>query len=144
MVRRDASRTQFIDGALVEDDISNSQDFDRFNPAFTANYHWTDDLSTYAKVATGYRAGGSSESGIDFSQTYGPEKVTNYELGLKSYWLERRVRANAALFRMDYQDMQIATSPDGTKIAFEVTGRVAAAICSTVASDAGRYVALVN
>jgi iron complex outermembrane receptor protein len=119
--KRDASRTQLVGGALTEDDISNSQDFDRFNPAFTANYRWTDDLSTYAKVATGYRAGGSSESGADFSQTYGPEKVTNYELGLKSYWLERRVRANAALFRMDYDDMQIATSPDASNLTLTQT-----------------------
>ena len=111
---RDASRTLITNVAPPEIDARNSQDFKRFNPAFTANYRWNDDISTYAKVATGYRAGGSAESGANFAQTYGPEKVTNYELGLKSYWLERRVRANAALFRMDYRDMQIATSPDAS------------------------------
>jgi iron complex outermembrane receptor protein len=118
---RDASRTLITTATPPELDISNTQDFKRFNPAFTANYRWNDDLSTYAKVATGYRAGGSSESGTDFSQTYGPEKVTNYEFGLKSYWLDRRVRANAALFRMDYQDMQIATSPDANNVAVTQT-----------------------
>lgn len=118
---RSASRTQFIAGELAEDGIDNDQDFKRFNPAFTVNMRWTDDVSTYAKVATGYRAGGSSESSSDFSKTFGPEKVTNYEIGLKSYAWERRVRANVAAFRMDYQDMQIATSPDPSNLTITQT-----------------------
>jgi iron complex outermembrane receptor protein len=113
---RDAARSQTIAGVATEIDINNSQSFKRFNPAFTANYHWSDDVSTYAKVATGYRAGGSSESATDFTQTFGPEKVTSYELGLKSYWLERRVRANVAAFRTDYRDIQIATTPDASDL----------------------------
>jgi len=93
---------------------SNNQTFKRWNPAFTVNYSWTDDVSTYAKVVTGYKAGGSSEAAPigSFNQTFGPEKVMTYELGLKSYWWERRIRWNLALFRSKFDDMQLAFTVD--------------------------------
>jgi len=88
----------------------NSQSFKRFNPAFTINYNWSDDLSGYLKIATGYKAGGSSESGPvgSFVVGFSPEKVTTVEGGLKSYWFNRRVRANMALFQSSFDDMQLA------------------------------------
>lgn len=99
----------------TERGVGNDQEFSRFNPSLTLNYNWTDDLSTYAKVATGYRAGGSSEAAPlgSFDLTYGPEKIISYEAGMKSYWLDRRVRFNAAAFQSNIDDMQmlIATSP---------------------------------
>src|SRR5690625_7094368 len=50
--------------------------YSRFNPALTVNYNWTDDLSTYAKVVTGYKAGGASESSAigQFHHTFSPEE----------------------------------------------------------------------
>lgn len=93
---------------------ANNQTFKRWNPALTVNYNWTTDLSTYAKVVTGYKAGGSSESGPvgSFDQTFGPEKVMTFELGLKSYWWDRRVRWNMALFHSKFDDMQLAFNVD--------------------------------
>jgi iron complex outermembrane receptor protein len=87
---------------------SNNKSYSRFNPAFTALYRFTDDLNGYAKVSTGYKAGGSGESVPDFSQTFKPEDVINYELGLKSYWFDRHVRANLAAFYTKVKDLQMA------------------------------------
>ena len=92
-------------GLITSNDIESSE----FNPAFTANFAWTPDVSTYLRVATGYKAGGSSES-VDVGQfgvTFEPETVTVYELGLKSYLLGRHMRLNAALFSSKYEDMQL-------------------------------------
>jgi iron complex outermembrane recepter protein len=88
---------------------SNDQHFSKFNPAFTANFAATPDINTYLRIATGYKAGGSSEGGDigTFGRTFGPEKVTTYELGLKSYWLDRRLRANVAAFQSRFSDMQL-------------------------------------
>jgi iron complex outermembrane receptor protein len=88
---------------------SNSVESSKFNPAFTANYRWTDDVSTYLRIATGYKAGGSAESGDvgQFGGTFDPEDVTLYELGLKSYLFDRRVRLNLAVFDSEYEDMQL-------------------------------------
>src|SRR4029079_12263755 len=88
---------------------SNSVDSSKFNPAFTANYKWTDDVSTYLRIATGYKAGGSAES-VDvgqFGNPFDPEDVTLYEVGLKSYLFDRKVRLNLAVFDSEYEDMQL-------------------------------------
>ncbi len=100
---------------------SNNVESSRFNPAFTANFSWNGDVSTYLRVATGYKAGGSSES-VDvgrFGLTFDPEDVTSYELGLKSYLFDRHVRLNAALFTSKFEDMQmffVASSTDNSVI----------------------------
>jgi iron complex outermembrane receptor protein len=88
---------------------SNSVESSKFNPAFTANYAWTDDVSTYLRIATGYKAGGSGES-VDvgqFGNTFDPEDVILYELGLKSYLFDRKLRLNIAAFDSEYDDMQL-------------------------------------
>ncbi|ARS29500.1 TonB-dependent receptor [Sphingomonas sp. KC8] len=90
-----------------ENDITNQQRFSRFNPSVTANFQASDDLMLYAKFSTGYRAGGSDESALFFAETFGPESVTNYEIGVKSDWLDRRLRINLAGFVMDYKEIQL-------------------------------------
>ncbi len=99
---------------------TNDLDSNRFNPAFTTAFSWTDNVSTYLRIATGYKAGGSSES-VDVGQfglTFKPEDVIVYELGVKSYFLDRRVRLNAAVFDSRYEDMQMVfnTNPSDTSI----------------------------
>ena len=92
-------------GLVTSNDLSSS----RFSPSFTANFAWTDDVNTYLRIATGYKAGGSSES-VDVGQfgiTFDPEDVTLYELGLKSYLFDRRMRLNAAAFSSKFKDMQL-------------------------------------
>ena len=116
--RRQAERTNAENGVYFErgsaTGTDNDDSFSKFNPMFTVDYSWTDDISSYAKVATGYKAGGSSESGPigQFDDTFDPENVTTYELGLKSFAWERRVRANIAVFESHFDDMQLAFATD--------------------------------
>ncbi len=75
------------------------------------NYSITDDVNVYLKFSTGYNAGGFSARATTvsgFVTPYDEEEVEVWELGLKSEWLDNRVRLNAALFTNDYTDMQIA------------------------------------
>jgi len=111
---RSAQRTFIFEippGTPAVSDIgaSNSQHFSKFNPAATLAYNWSDDVNTYLRVATGYKAGGSSEpiAPGSFGITFGPEKITSYELGLKSYAFDRHVRLNVALFESKFEDMQL-------------------------------------
>lgn len=90
-----------------ENDVGNRQKFSRLNPSVTATLQATDDLMVFAKFSTGYRAGGSDESALFFTETFGPESVTNYEIGLKSDWFDRRLRMNLVGFMMDYKDIQL-------------------------------------
>ncbi|TAK54656.1 MAG: TonB-dependent receptor [Gammaproteobacteria bacterium] len=71
-------------------------------------FRWSDDLMTYLSAARGYKSGGingGSTTVSDF-QPFDPEYLWTYELGLRSDWLQRRLRVNASLFRSDYQDLQ--------------------------------------
>jgi iron complex outermembrane receptor protein len=61
------------------------EDFSKFTPAFTANMAWTTDVSTYLRIATGYKAGGISEAGavgtFNSAFVFEPEEILTYELG---------------------------------------------------------------
>jgi iron complex outermembrane receptor protein len=61
-------------------------------------------MLVYAKTSTGFKAGGVNSNG-DYN-SFAPEKVTNYEMGIKSDWLEHRLRFNLAAFYGDYNDIQ--------------------------------------
>ena len=87
------------------------EDFSKFNPAFTANMAWTTDVSTYLRIATGYKAGGISEAGavgtFNSAFVFEPEEILTYELGLKSMLADERVRLNMAVFYSEFDDMQL-------------------------------------
>jgi iron complex outermembrane receptor protein len=83
----------------------------------SADFKINHDLLIYAKVSHGYRAGGQNLRGTNIVglQPFGPEEITEYEIGLKSEFFDRRVRANVALFHDDYSGVQrtIALIVDG-------------------------------
>lgn len=89
-----------------------SESWSDTSPTFSIDYQATDDILVYGRVARGYKAGGfngrANTPGEE--QPYAPETATSYELGVKSYWLDRRLRANFALFRTDYNDFQARVS----------------------------------
>jgi len=91
------------------------RDYSRFDPALTVNYHWTEDFSTYAKYTTGYRSGGIYTATGNFgvvATPFDPEKLASYEVGLKSDWLDHRVRMNLAAYYGDFEDMQMVIAID--------------------------------
>jgi iron complex outermembrane receptor protein len=63
----------------------------------------------YASFATGFKAGGFNgrANKVINIGPYEPEEVNAYEIGLKSEWLDRRLRANVAAFYNKYSDMQV-------------------------------------
>jgi iron complex outermembrane receptor protein len=117
--QRQAQRYQTISGTPAPDNgAGGTVDFSRFNPSLTIDYRWSEDLSTYAKVATGYRAGGFYEAAPtgQFERTFAPEELTSFEVGLKSYWLDHRVRLNVAAFEARYRDMQLTLQVDPVNV----------------------------
>ncbi len=83
--------------------------WNRFNPMVTLAYDATDDLHVYAKYATGYRAGGASSRTANY-QSFGPEDVKSYEIGLKSDFWDHRARFNLAGYIMDRKNSQVDIS----------------------------------
>lgn len=83
--------------------------FHDFTPKFGFDYKLTPDRMIYVSYSKGFKAGGFNgrSNTITGIGPYNPEKVTAYELGFKSEWLDHRLRANAAVFYNDYTDMQV-------------------------------------
>ena len=73
-----------------------------------AAYKITPDVMTYASISTGFRGGGFNPRPFAESQIneFQPEKLMEYEVGIKSDWLDHRVRANVAAYYGDYKSLQ--------------------------------------
>jgi iron complex outermembrane receptor protein len=65
-------------------------------------YRPTDDMMVYAKIATGFVPGG-----LFGSAPFGPEKLTEPEVGFKADLLNKRLRTNTAFFWGDYRQLQL-------------------------------------
>lgn len=79
----------------------------------TIKYQWTPDFMTYLRVANSFGSGGYSGRDDPSAPGFGPEYATNFEIGFKSEWLDRRVRLNADVFYTKYTDQQITTFAPG-------------------------------
>jgi iron complex outermembrane recepter protein len=79
------------------------------------NYTFTNKVMAYATVATGFKSGLFNGTFLSADPTeiarqlqpVKPEKVTAYELGIKSTLFNDRLIANAAVFYNRYKDMQV-------------------------------------
>lgn len=110
---KDAERFEVDSGQSLEngaaDGAVNHLSYRRLNPAGVLNYHWTESFSTYGSVSTGYRAGGALESapaGEFAANTFRPESLLTYELGLHSAFWQERFSARLAAFSSRYRDIQ--------------------------------------
>jgi iron complex outermembrane recepter protein len=65
--------------------------------------------SVYLTYSEGFLSGGISEAPTGDLETFEPEEVENWELGVKLDLLDRRLRVNAALFYSDYTNRQLTT-----------------------------------
>jgi len=80
------------------------------------NYNLSDDKMIYALYSEGFRLGGFNSHKTPSSvlpDEYGPDKLRNFEIGMKSRWLDGRLQINASLYRMEFSDVQRGiTDPD--------------------------------
>ncbi|HZR36884.1 MAG TPA: TonB-dependent receptor [Nevskia sp.] len=77
------------------------------------NYDFSHAFMAYASVSTGYKSGGLQDGGAH----YGPETLTNYELGTKNTFFNGRLRFNNAVYYEDFKNFQFSspvTNPDGS------------------------------
>jgi iron complex outermembrane receptor protein len=75
---------------------------------FGLDYKPVDELLLYAKYARGYRAGGIDVNAPEDHRTFEPEKVDNYELGLKSsFHGPVRGTFDADVFYNNFRNQQI-------------------------------------
>lgn len=92
----------------------------RFTYRVSLNYKPTNDVLLFANHSTGYKSAGFNSGGgtpslstfdangnlISTKRLFDRETVKNYELGIKSSWFDRRLKANLTLYRMDIGGFQ--------------------------------------
>jgi iron complex outermembrane receptor protein len=76
------------------------------------DYQVNPDVMLYAYYARGFKSGGFNgriTDPLDIGP-YDPEYIDSYEVGMRSDWFDRRLRANFAVFYSKWDDMQVPQS----------------------------------
>ncbi len=100
-------------GAYTGREFSSSKPVGRLSLA----YQITGNLMVYGTYSEGFRAGGANQAVANESTVpigYGADTVTNYEGGLKSQWIDRRLTLNVDYYYMRWNNIQVqGSTPDG-------------------------------
>jgi iron complex outermembrane receptor protein len=95
-------------GVAMEPSLDDS--FHKNTSRVSLQYQFLDDLMGYVSYSEGFNAGGVSISniagGVQLIFPYTPETLKNYEIGMRSDWLDKRLRLNATIFHTDWEDIQ--------------------------------------
>ena len=81
-------------------------------PRLALEYGVNDNLMFYASATRGFKSGGWNARGTNprAIEVFGPEKVWSYEFGMRSDWMDGRVRLNVTAFRSDVTDFQLPSA----------------------------------
>jgi outer membrane receptor protein involved in Fe transport len=109
---------------------------------FNTSYDLTDDVMVYATISEGYRIGNSNgvapcpnplpinqiACGLPGEMAFFPDKTKNYELGIHSQWLDRRLTVNGAIFLVEWTDPQVASATENGLIPITKNGEAAESV----------------
>jgi iron complex outermembrane recepter protein len=85
--------------------------FDSTTPRVSISYDWRDNLMVYASYAEGFGAGGINVNPVLGVVPYGPEELSNYEIGMRSDWWDGKLRLNATAFDSKWEGIQLSQAP---------------------------------
>jgi iron complex outermembrane recepter protein len=110
--------------------LPGERDWNNFSPKVGIDWNVAEDVLAYASWTRGFRSGVFNQRAqrVEFLGPSEPEVVDSYEIGIKSTLLDRRLRVNAAVFSMQYDDIQKILNesfdPDGPGPAPPTSGQV--------------------
>ena len=106
--QKDANLNVFFTPAIAPPQQTVADEgFSNVSPQFAAAFHLQPNRTVYFSVANGYKAGGFNAASPPGTELYDEEHTWNFEGGVKTMWANGRVAANAAVFRIDWEDMQL-------------------------------------
>ncbi|MEM0910287.1 MAG: TonB-dependent receptor, partial [Pseudomonadota bacterium] len=124
------SLSAFVNGIgsppLVPPTMLSAEDsVDEWLPRLSINYSVQDDLNLYGTISKGMRPGGFNDTalsaellGINLPTSFGPEFTTNYEVGVKWRLPNQFGRVDAAMYYIDWSDLQTEQIAPGTLFDF--------------------------
>jgi outer membrane receptor protein involved in Fe transport len=92
-----------------------------FSPKFAVTFKATKDLLFYANATKGFQFGGvslyqSSDPRYETPSSFKSSKLWSYELGSRTDWFHRTLRADLTVFYIDWKDPQIVQDAPGANI----------------------------
>jgi iron complex outermembrane recepter protein len=90
-----------------------SQSFSKVTWRASLDHHFTSDVMAYLSANRGFKSGGYNMITVAGTDSFLPETLDAYELGLKTEVLDHRVRMNAAAFWYNYTNIQIEVPVEG-------------------------------
>lgn len=112
---------------------------------FKGNLSWkpNDDVLIYATAAQGFRTGGLNQADLPFAsgipRSYNSDSLWNYELGTKLTLADKRLRIDAAVYHIDWSNIQVR-AVDATG-AFPFTTNAGSAKVDGVEADINAVIA---
>lgn len=82
---------------------------DSFTYLLSPRFKLSPDVMVYARLASGYRAGGINNTITQNGgpPAYEPDETQNYELGLKGNFLDDRLYVEGSVYYIDWRDIQL-------------------------------------
>jgi len=100
----------------------------------TPSFKVSRDLMAYARLASGYRAGGPNAGvapGSGIPLEYQPDKTRDYEIGIKGDALDKSLSYDASIYYIEWKDIQLQLLhtyiANGTKVQGTYVGNASAA-----------------
>jgi iron complex outermembrane receptor protein len=116
--------------------VEADRSFSSVSPQASVSYRVQPERTVYATVGRGYKAGGFNPASPAGGEVYGEEFSWNAEGGVKTLWARGRVSANAAVFYIDWDDLQL-NIPDPAVPAQFYIANVGGAISKGVEFEVG-------
>lgn len=95
-------------------------------PKVSLSFDMNDDVMLYALYSEGFRVGGVNNANQPFSpgipETFDSDELTNIEFGIKSQLLDGALRANASIFIIDWDNIQVEPRDPGGATPFTTNG----------------------
>ena len=105
---KDATLETFFDPAIAPVmRVEAEEGFANVSPQVAVAYRLRPESTVYATVGRGFKAGGFNSASPAGREAYGEEQAWHVEGGLKTLLAGGRVTANAAIFHIDWQDLQL-------------------------------------
>lgn len=83
---------------------------------FNPSYKFSEDIMGYVRIASGFRPGGANVGvppGLGAPLTFDPDRLTNYEVGLKALMLDRSMSVELNAFYIDWSKVQLTSTAGG-------------------------------
>lgn len=103
-----------------------SDSFKSWTPRLGLEFKPSDDVLLYVQYSRGFKSGGFNgrPQAVASIVPFSPEKVDSFEGGVKAELFDRRLRANMAVYYMDYKNIQSVIQTGGTFVIVDAGARM--------------------